>query len=391
MPETLSPAAAMDEELLRAEVARLNKVVRALMDRAERSTNVQGSDFSLFQSAVMLEEQVRARTAEVEAALRRNEKVTRDLRESEAKFRGLVNQSLVGIVIVEDGKFTYTNAKFNEIFGYAADEVKSLGPLDVVAESDRPLVEETLRKRLSGEAEHVRYSFRGLRKNGAQVDIECHGSAMQTGRKRTLISLIMDVTERTRAEREVLALQEKLRDESTHDSLTGLYNRRFLEQSLARELARAERERTPVSAIMGDLDHFKSVNDRYGHLAGDEVLRFFGALIKGRARASDIYCRYGGEEFLLVLPGMDEQAAVERAEQLRGALAAAPIAYGSTQIAVTASFGVAVFPRDGVSGDALIEAADNALYAAKEAGRNRVLVFAKPAAPSLEAPSSNRT
>ena len=122
MPDPGLPGVSPDEPALKGEIARLNKIVRSLMDRAERSTSVQGSDFSLFQTAVMLEEKVRSRTTELEAALRENEKITRALRESEVKFHGLVNQSLVGIIIMEDGKFSYANAKFNEIFGYSAEE-----------------------------------------------------------------------------------------------------------------------------------------------------------------------------------------------------------------------------------------------------------------------------
>lgn len=365
-----------------AEIVRLNKIIRALMDRAERSTSVQSSDFSLFQTAVMLEERVRSRTAELEMALHENQKINRALRESEAKFRGLVSQSLVGIVIIEDGKFSYSNAKFDEIFGYSADEVRELGSLDIATENDRPLVAENIRKRLSGEVERVDYVFCGLRKNGDVIDIEIHSSAMEIGGKLALISLIIDVTERTRAEREVQALQERLLDQSTHDALTGLYNRRYLEDTLGRELTSAERHGHPVSVIMGDLDHFKSVNDRYGHLAGDEVLRVFGGLMKQHARGSDIYCRYGGEEFLLVLPQMPEDKAVERAEQLRSAMVATPVLYGETPIMVTASFGVATFPRDGRTGDELITAADSALYAAKAAGRNRVNVSAGPVSSS---------
>jgi diguanylate cyclase (GGDEF)-like protein len=173
------------------------------------------------------------------------------------------------------------------------------------------------------------------------------------------------------------ALQERLREESIHDALTGLYNRRYLEETLVRELILAEREAYPVTVIMGDLDHFKAVNDLYGHLTGDEVLRVFGDLMRRHARGSDIYCRYGGEEFLLVMPGMAEQQAVERAEELRSTMAAAPVGHGASTIAVTASFGVATFPRDGRTGDALIAAADRAMYAAKAAGRNRVSVGAR--------------
>jgi diguanylate cyclase (GGDEF)-like protein/PAS domain S-box-containing protein len=372
------PDLSKGEPALKSEITRLNKIVRALMDRAELSTTVQGSDFSLFQTAIMLEERVRQRTMELEAALRENEKVNHALRDSEMKFRGLVNQSLVGIYMIQDGKFSYSNPKFDEICGYTTDEMRELSPLDIVAERDRPLVAENLHKRIAREIDHVHYAFHGLRKNGTEIDVEVFGSTMEIGSKIALIGLALDVTERARAEHEVKVLQDRLREESIHDGLTGLYNRRYLEETLKRELISAEREGHPVSVIMGDLDHFKAVNDRYGHLAGDEVLRVFGALMKSNARGSDIYCRYGGEEFVLVLPGMARDKAAERAEQLRSAMAAVPVLYGTTPIIVTASFGVATFPRDGSTGDDLIAAADRALYVAKAAGRNRVTVSSGP-------------
>ena len=372
MPESSLRGAGADELVFLKENARLNKIIRALMDRAEHSTSVQGSEFSLFQTTVILEEQVRSRTAELEAALRENEKINRALRESEAKFRGVVSQSLVGIVIIEDGRCSYSNAKFNQIFGYSAEEVREIGPLDTVTEKDRALVAENLRKRLSGEAEQVHYVFRGLRKDGTEIDVEIHSSAMEIGGKRALIGLVADVTERTRAALEVQALQAELREQATHDALTGLYNRRYLEDTLSRELILARRKGHPVSIVMGDIDHFKAVNDRYGHLGGDEVLRSFGDLMKRHVRGSDIYCRYGGEEFLLVLPEMRKEDAFQRAEQLRSALAAAPVVHGTSSIAVTASFGIATFPCDGRSSDELISSADRALYEAKAAGRNRV-------------------
>jgi diguanylate cyclase (GGDEF)-like protein/PAS domain S-box-containing protein len=371
---------------LKSEVVRLNKIIGALMDRAERSSIAHSSDYSLFQATIMLEERVRTRTAELEAALAENQKINRALSESEAKFRAVVSQSLVGIVITEGGKFSYSNAKFDEIFGYTADEVRQLGPLDIAVEEDRPLVEENIRRRMSGEAERVAYLFRGLRKDGAAIDIEVHASVMEIGGKRALISLLVDVTERVRAAGELQVLQEQLREQSIHDALTGLYNRRYLDDMLSRELIAAKRADYPVSAIMADLDHFKGVNDRYGHLAGDEVLQAFGDLMKRHARGSDMCCRYGGEEFLLVLPQVAQDVAVERAEQLRSALAAVQVPCGGSSIAVTASFGVATFPRDGRTAGELVAAADRALYAAKAAGRNRVSVSSGPSAVGVDAP-----
>jgi diguanylate cyclase (GGDEF)-like protein/PAS domain S-box-containing protein len=365
---------------LRAEIVRLNKVVQALMDRAEHGTSVQGSDYCLFQTAIVLEEQVRQRTAELEAALRENEKITRSLRESEAKFRSLVDQSIVGITIVEAGRFSYANAKFAEIFGYEPDEVLQLSPRDIVSEDDWPIVNANMRKRLSGETERVAYVFRGVRKEGDPVDVEVHGATVNANGKTLLITIFMDVTERIRSEMELKALYAQLREQAIHDPLTGLFNRRYLEETLGRELARAERLEQPVSLIMGDLDYFKTVNDRYGHLAGDEVLRVFGHLLQHNARESDIFCRYGGEEFLLVLPGLSIENAGERAEQLRTVLASMPINIGSIAIQVTASFGVAAYPQHGRSPTQLIAAADEALYAAKENGRNQVRTYAGAAA-----------
>jgi diguanylate cyclase (GGDEF)-like protein/PAS domain S-box-containing protein len=368
------PEAPADPARANSEIARLNKIIRVLMDRTERSMSAQGSDFGLFQTTIMLEQQVRLRTAELSAALLENERINRSLSASEAKFRRVVEQSLVGIATIEDGQFTYSNAKFDEIFGYGANEVRDLSPIDVVAESDRDLVAEAIRKRLGGEVDEVAYFFQGLRKDGALVDIECHGSAMDLLGRRVLVTVVSDITERTCAERKVRALQEQLQDQANHDALTGLCNRRYLEESLARELACATRMHDPVSIILGDLDKFKSVNDRYGHLAGDEVLRSIGELMTRQTRGTDITCRYGGEEFLVVLPGMAQETAIGRAELLRREIAVARVRYHTTEIALTASFGIATFPRHGTTVDELIAAADDAMYAAKAAGRNRVVL-----------------
>lgn len=164
-----------------------------------------------------------------------------------------------------------------------------------------------------------------------------------------------------------------MREQAVRDSLTGLYNRLYLNESLERELILAKRQSYPLSAVMADLDYFKAVNDQYGHLAGDEALRAFAGLLKHSSRSSDIMCRFGGEEFFLLLPNVS--VAVERAEQLRLAMAAAPVVFGEQRIPVTVSFGVAVFPADADNGNALMMAADKALYAAKAAGRNRVVCW----------------
>jgi diguanylate cyclase (GGDEF)-like protein len=131
---------------------------------------------------------------------------------------------------------------------------------------------------------------------------------------------------------------------------------------------------------MCDLDHFKRVNDTHGHLAGDEVLLVFAELLKEHARGSDIVCRFGGEEFVMFLPDMPPAAAYQRAEQVRTELSAKRITLGAAVIQVTASFGVAAFPENGKTMDSLISAVDTAMFQAKEAGRNRVVVSSVRAA-----------
>lgn len=162
---------------------------------------------------------------------------------------------------------------------------------------------------------------------------------------------------------------------ASQDALTGVANRRALMQALERELARAARQRTPLALLMLDIDHFKHVNDRYGHLAGDQVLCHVVDVVRQRLRAQDFMGRFGGEEFLLLLPDTEQQGAQQLGQQLCQAVQAAPCDWCNQRIAVTVSVGVASAPA-GLPGDweALLHAADKALYRAKDNGRNRVEV-----------------
>lgn len=174
---------------------------------------------------------------------------------------------------------------------------------------------------------------------------------------------------------EIQRLQEQLRDQANRDPLTDLYNRRYFDSTLERELARCKREGLPLCLMLIDVDHFKQVNDTYGHPAGDEVLKNLADMLRQQARAADVVCRYGGEEFLLLLPNMVTEVALARAEQWRAAFAQQDIVFGELHMRVTLSVGLAVYPGHGTTAQALVHCADQALYRAKAEGRNRVVIF----------------
>src|SRR5579875_460228 len=175
-------------------------------------------------------------------------------------------------------------------------------------------------------------------------------------------------------EQQLVTAREELREQATRDFLTRIWNRSSILDILQRELARGGREHRPVGVILADLDHFKAVNDTYGHFAGDAVLLEFARSVQASMRQYDSIGRYGGEEFLIVLPGCDEEASAAQGERMRAALAGGPMSINDDQRAITCSFG-ATCSRPGleIGSEALIRVADGALYAAKRQGRNCVV------------------
>jgi diguanylate cyclase (GGDEF)-like protein/PAS domain S-box-containing protein len=172
-----------------------------------------------------------------------------------------------------------------------------------------------------------------------------------------------------------LKLREELREQATHDPLTGLCNRRYLEENLARELHRAQRGNWPLCVVMLDLDHFKPFNDTFGHDAGDSTLRELSQVLREKLRKSDILSRYGGDEFVLVLPNSSLADARQRLEQILVLIKQKQTRQGSLLGQVTVSAGVAAAPEHGSTVSELVRAADVALVAAKKAGRDRVVAY----------------
>jgi diguanylate cyclase (GGDEF)-like protein len=201
-------------------------------------------------------------------------------------------------------------------------------------------------------------------------------SLIPDGETRTrILSLAKTVGEHIALAAANLRLRETLRNQSIRDGLTGLFNRRYLEETLSREIHRAIREQAPLSIIFIDIDHFKSFNDEYGHEAGDAVLRELGAFLTAQIRYEDIACRYGGEEFVIVMPDAAIGIAQGRAEGIRAGVKGMHIQVGGKTLpGIALSLGVSAIPEFEASGEILLRAADAALYQAKAEGRDRVVV-----------------
>ncbi len=184
-----------------------------------------------------------------------------------------------------------------------------------------------------------------------------------------------NLTQIGRQNRQLEESEALMREQSVRDHVTGLFNRRYLEETLQRELHRAEREESPVAVIMLDIDHFKRFNDSHGHSAGDTVLQAIGGFLRAHVREADIACRYGGEEFTLILPGAPQDVALVRAELLRTAVRQLrPEFAGRPLKSISLSLGVSFFPEHGMTAEQLLAASDAALYRAKAQGRDRVIV-----------------
>lgn len=383
--------------VLRDEILRLQKVIRALMDRAERSTNMLGSEFNVFQTAILLEEQVRRRTEDLESALHENEKINRALQQakerleqeiqehvatqdalfqSEERYR-VATEAALDAFLTLDEKFVivFANPAAERIFGYPASDLlgKELTMLMPAAlhQANLSSIRSYLRADPDAPARNP-LQLACMHRYGRRIDMEFSFGAFLRNRRIFFTAIARDITERKQTERKVQALQEALREKAVRDALTGVYNRHYLAETFKRELSRAQRMGRSLSLVICDIDYFKSINDTYGHLVGDKVLKAFAQALLRQARASDIVCRYGGEEFLLLLPDMEGADAVGRAERLRRYFETMSVPCGDDDVYVTASFGVATFPENGHTGPELIDAVDHALYAAKTAGRNCV-------------------
>lgn len=281
------------------------------------------------------------------------------LRDRESLWHALFAQSRDAVVVLDDaGKVFETNQRFADLLGYTMEELYQLHVWDWAHGLTRADLLGMMRA-IDDEGHH--FETQQVRKDGSLVDIELSNSCTFFRGQKLIFCICRDITERKAAERRIRYL-------ATTDTLTGASNRGEFSRRFAEEIERAHRHRTPLGLVMFDLDHFKHINDSHGHDVGDAVLRGVMEVVRWNVRVGDVIGRWGGEEFMLLLPGLDLRDARGVAERLRAGIAAhrfEPVER------VTASFGVVVLEHaEGF--DALVKRVDVALYRAKSAGRNRV-------------------
>lgn len=382
MPERKPPLPGTNELALQREIARLNKIIQALMNRAERNASNQGSDFNLFQTAITLEDQVRLRTRELEAALLENEKINRALRESENHNRLLVENSPMCIHEIDmDGRITSMNKSGLLMLGLKEEcEVQGYVYLNAVSAADRSRIGSLLANAQAGDVSHFEFKASGPLE---QIYKSCFVPIKnKNGKVEKLMGITEDITERKKAE-------ELIRNLAFVDALTNLPNRRLLHDRLKQALAASKRSGRYGAAMFLDLDNFKPLNDAHGHDMGDLLLIEVAHRITRCVREIDTVARFGGDEFVVMLSELDVdkdisigQAAIV-AEKIRGVLAEPYLLKrgnaGNTEITVehhcSSSIGVVLFVNNEVSPEDVLNLADIAMYQAKASGRNRVSFF----------------
>lgn len=308
-----------------------------------------------------------------------------ELRNSAERFRAIFDNTLVGIIFsTRDRCIADVNDRGAKLLGYGREELigKSLEVLHLSPGHFARFGDEVLAKASGGGMIQMEYQLR--RKDGAPVWTQLSGKAISLPELGDgMLWVADDISRRKQAEEdqcqiieELREMQEALRNQSIRDPLTGLFNRRYMEESLQREISKARRyQATSLALFMLDIDHFKQVNDRHGHVTGDWVLRKLGEIIRHNIREEDIACRYGGEEFILIFPGISAADAQQKAEELRANVEQHLVVehMGQQVGGVTISIGIAMH-GPGMDRETLLREADRALYRAKKEGRNRVVM-----------------
>jgi len=332
------------------------------------------------------------------------------LKEEYAYLDALLKQITNAIFVLDlNNRFNFINPQLAYLLGYTEEEILKDDILDLFPLEERAKIAVQINESLRGETKSIRTEM--LSKENVIIPVLLTSSPLRIeGNIIGTLHVVTDLQEITRREKElqdaleeINVLNEELSERSQQlevalarlnmrlfevelakdnveklaitDPLTHLYNRRYLEEKFGDELLRAKAYRIPLSIIMADIDHFKIINDTYGHKVGDKVLEVLGVILKANVRDKDIVARYGGEEFMILLPNTSKLDAQKVAERIRKEIEETPLTEIGGPERFTASFGIAGFPEDGQDINDLFLKVDQALYEAKKLGRNRVIVY----------------
>lgn len=302
--------------------------------------------------------------------------------ESEERFR-LIAENSSDLISMHDerGTYLYVSPACREILQYEPDEMLKRSAYDFIHPQDAENI--TMHHLQLLKQGHNVMTYRVRKQNGDYIWFEASLRLLQNGKDQSLkiIAVSRNITERKLAEQKLAEANELLQKLSTIDGLTQVANRRYFDQAMEQEWEWACRNFSPISLVLVDIDHFKAYNDTYGHQEGDDCLKYVAQTIKhALPRPTDVVCRYGGEEFVVILLGADEESSGSIAEHIRHSIEAMKIPHKGSSVSnyVTVSLGVAaMIPSDQAKFSELIRSADSALYQAKNEGRNRVKVWQK--------------
>jgi diguanylate cyclase (GGDEF)-like protein/PAS domain S-box-containing protein len=302
--------------------------------------------------------------------------IVQTLKDSELRYRRLFEAAQDGILILDakTGAITDVNPFLINMLGYSREEFVEKKLWQVGAFKDIKASKDAFRDLQKNE--YIRYKNLPLRaKAGRLIQVEFVSNVYLADGKKVIQCNIRDITERIQVQDALLKSEALLREQSVRDHLTGLFNRRYMEETLERELLRAARKQLSLGIIMLDVDDFKHLNDTQGHAAGDAILHELGNMLLGNVRGEDIPCRYGGDEFIIVMPDASTKMTRERAKLICKYSKQFHLQFeGQILEPATLSLGVAAFPENGSTSAAVLRAADAALYRAKRKGRARVIV-----------------
>lgn len=293
-----------------------------------------------------------------------------DLKIYSQRLDAIVEFAHDGVISIDTHKhITFMNASACKMFGYTTNEVQTLALMDLIPKQHKSnhdnLVDDFYHSQTTSQSMQSRKAVEGLRKDGNVFPLEISISKIRVNGEIEMVGILRDISVRTE-------MMKKLEYAAAYDDLTGLVNKREFNHEAEQHIALSKRYDRPLSLLLIDLDHFKNVNDTYGHNFGDEVLIQLAALLKQEVRESDLPARWGGEEFIILLPETSLEGALILAEKLRLQIASNDFVLSNEVFTMSASFGAVEMQPTSENLTQLFERADTLLYRAKNKGRNRV-------------------